>query len=113
MLEYIGARALIERELRLTDFLVLLTTVANIGKILSFFECRQLRICNYVLCIMWGIDQQLQHFKSRDWCQSLCRISCDLMRFLASMLQLMLGRLALINVYNIKVQNCLRNTIMT
>ena len=48
MLEYIGARALIERELRLTDFLVLSTTVANIGKILSFFECRQLRICNYV-----------------------------------------------------------------
>ena len=36
MLEYIGARALIEKELRLTDFLVLLTTVANISKILSF-----------------------------------------------------------------------------
>ena len=53
MLEYIGARALIERELRLTDFLVLLTTVANIGKILSFFECRQLRICNYV-CVLCG-----------------------------------------------------------
>ena len=53
MLEYFGARALIERELRLTDFLVLLTTVANIGKILSFFECRQLRICNYV-CVLCG-----------------------------------------------------------
>ena len=53
MFEYIGARALIERELRLTDFLVLLTTVANIGKILSFFECRQLRICNYV-CVLCG-----------------------------------------------------------
>ena len=56
MLEYIGARALIERELRLTDFLVLLTTVANIGKILSFFECRQLRrICNYV-CVLCGVS---------------------------------------------------------
>ena len=63
MLEYIGARALIERELRLTDFLVLLTTVANIGKILSFFECRQLRICNYVLCTTVAIATFLSvHF---------------------------------------------------